>query len=161
MHLWFKNVSRLLISPCKKFWKFELSRPFVLNDTAAKKNQATYYKKNKLTTLASQFWCCLGWKTKIKIFTTSCLMFLIIETCFEIRDTFQQLKLSPDNLHQNVSSCSHHHHQVKHQALPPSVASTAAWIYPATFYPNQQHPQPRIGKFYWNKKKIITLFKYP
>jgi hypothetical protein len=39
------------------------------------------------------------------------------------------------------------------------VASTAAWIYPATFYPNQQHPQPRIGKFYWNKKKDNHTFQ--
>ena len=45
----------------------------------------------------------------------------------------------------NKLTTNHHQsHQVKHQALPPSVASTAAWIYPATFY---QH-QPRIGESY-------------
>ena len=59
-------------------------------------------------------------------------------------------KLTTNHHSNNHSGVGHHGlagvhcHQVKHQALPPSVASTAAWIYPATFY--QQHPQPRIGE---------------
>ena len=58
----------------------------------------------------------------------------------------------------NKLTTNHHQsHQVKHQALPPSVASTAAWIYPATFY---QH-QPRIGESYLCSKrcKSISIFE--
>ena len=50
-------------------------------------------KKLRLNTLASQFrWpSCLGRKTKIQIFTKSCMVILTIQTTFKIREAFAKL----------------------------------------------------------------------